>query len=128
MPSRTPWFRPTPLRVPALGPGLAQPLIEDRLASVVALPEVQALVLFGSRARGEAKPHSDLDLVVVVRGALTPELERKVWRRIRELLLPVLPVDLDLVIVAAAAAEKLGGSRWHVLGNAHREGVVLYAA
>ena len=94
VPSRTPWFRPTPLRVPALGPGLAQPLIEDRLASVVALPEVQALVLFGSRARGEAKPHS----------------------------------DLDLVIVAAAAAEKLGGSRWHVLGNAHREGVVLYAA
>jgi predicted nucleotidyltransferase len=113
--------------VPELGPGLDQPLIEERLASVVALPEVRALVLFGSRARGEAKPHSDLDLVVVVRGALTPELERQVWLRIRELLLPVLPVDLDLVIVAAAA-EKLRGSRWHVLGHAHREGVVLYAA
>ena len=89
---------------------------------------VERVVLFGSRARGEAKPHSDLDLVVVVRGALTPELERQVWRRIRELLLPTLPVDLDLVIVAAAAAEKLGGSRWHVLGHAHRDGVVLYAA
>jgi hypothetical protein len=58
--------------VPALGPGLAQPLIEDRLASVVALPEVGALVLFGSRACGKAQLHSDLDL-----------------------LLPMLPVDLE---------------------------------
>jgi predicted nucleotidyltransferase len=86
------------LRVPALCPGLDQPLIEDRLASVVALPEVGALVLFGSRACGKAQLHSDLDLVVV-RGALTRELERQVWRRIRALLLPALPVDLDLVIV-----------------------------
>jgi len=93
-PSRSPWLRSSPLRVPELGPGLDLPLIEERLASVVALPEVRALVLFGSRARGEAKPHS----------------------------------DLDLVIMAAAAAEKLRGSRWHVLGHAHREGVVLYAA
>jgi predicted nucleotidyltransferase len=128
VPSRTPWLRSTPLRVPALGPGLDQPLIEDRLASVAALPEVWALVLFGSRSRGKAHLNSDLDLVVVVRGALTPELERQVWRRIRALLLPALPVDLDLVIVEAAAAEKLSGSRWHVLGHAYREGVVVYAA
>jgi predicted nucleotidyltransferase len=87
------------LRVPALCPGLDQPLIEDRLASVVALPELGALVLFGSRACRKAQLHSDLDLVVVVRGALTRELERQVWRRIRALLLPALPVDLDLVIV-----------------------------
>ena len=43
------------------------------------------------------------------------------------LLLPLLPVDLDLLISDAATAAHWGGSRWHVLGHIHREGVRLDA-
>jgi predicted nucleotidyltransferase len=91
-------------------------------------PEVERLILFGSRARGEARPDSDLDLLVILQGNLTPEREKQWRRRVRDLLLPVLPVDLDLLISDAATAAHWGGSRWHVLGHIHREGVPLHAS
>jgi hypothetical protein len=40
-----------------------------------------ALVLFGSRAHGEARPSSDRDLLLIVAGALTPERERALRSR-----------------------------------------------
>jgi predicted nucleotidyltransferase len=88
---------------------------------------VEALVLFGSRARGEARPGSDLDMLLLLRGTLTPEREKLWRRRVRALLLPLLPVDLDLLISDAATAAHWAGSRWHVLGHIHREGVRLDA-
>ena len=39
------------------------------------------------------------------------------------MLLPLLPVDLDLLISDAATTCHWAGSRWHVLGHIHREGV-----
>ncbi|MFM9105023.1 MAG: nucleotidyltransferase family protein [Cyanobium sp.] len=74
-----------------LGPGLEGPAIEEALACLGRDPEVQTLVLFGSRARGEAGADS----------------------------------DLDLLISDAATAAHWAGSRWHVLGHIHREGVTL---
>lgn len=91
-------------------------------------PDVQEIRLFGSRARGEARPGSDLDLLLVLKGSLTPERERELRARTRALLLPLLPVDLDLLISDAATTSHWAGSRWHVLGHVHREGVPLDAA
>jgi predicted nucleotidyltransferase len=84
-------------------------------------------VLFGSRARGNGRPQSDLDLLVIVAGDLTPERDKQMRRRVRDLLLPVLPVDLDLLISDAATTKRWAGSRGHVLGHIHREGVPLDA-
>ena len=86
------------------------------------------MVLFGSRARGQAHPGSDLDLLLILTGTLTPERERQMRRRVRDLLLPLLPVDLDLLISDAASAAHWSGSRWHVLGHIARDGVPLHAA
>ncbi|MEA5422349.1 nucleotidyltransferase domain-containing protein [Synechococcus sp. CCY9202] len=36
-------------------------------------PATKALVLFGSRARGEARPGSDLDLLLLCRGSNSPD-------------------------------------------------------
>lgn len=117
-----------PLPPPDLGPGLDDPRITAALAELGRDPEAPALVLFGSRARGEARPSSDLDLLLIVAGALTPERERALRSRARALLTPVLPVDLDLLINDAATAAHWAGSRWHVLGHIHREGRPLHAA
>jgi hypothetical protein len=45
------------------------------------------MVLFGSRARGNARSESDLDLLLIVAGSLTPEREKRLRRRVRNLLL-----------------------------------------
>ena len=111
-----------------LGPGLEDGAIERVLACLGKDPEVNSLVLFGSRARGDARADSDLDLLVIVRDRLTPEREKQLRHRVRALLLPLLPVDLDLLISDAASAAHWAGSRWHVLGHIHREGVPLHAS
>lgn len=111
-----------------LGPGLDDPAIHAALRRITQSSEVERLVVFGSRARGEARPDSDLDLLVILQGSLTPEREKLWRRRVRDLLLPLLPVDLDLLISDAATAAHWAGSRWHVLGHIHREGVPLHAS
>jgi predicted nucleotidyltransferase len=121
------WLVPTPFRLGNLGPGLSSELLEPRLRHLAQDPEVQALVLFGSRARGEARPESDLDLLVVQRHRLDSTTRLDAWRRARHAL-GSLPVDLDLVIEDVATAEHLKTSRWHVLGHAFRQGRVLHAA
>ena len=81
------------------------------------------VLVFGSYARGEAEPGSDLDLLVVL-----PEVERRrdaavALRRA----LADLPVPKDVVVTSAAEAERRRGSPWHVVGLALREGREVYA-
>ena len=112
----------------SLGAGLEAPEIAAALAQLRLDPDVQEIRLFGSRARGEARPGSDLDLLLILKGSLTAERERQLRARTRALLLPLLPVDLDLLISDAATTSHWAGSRWHVLGHIHREGVRLDGA
>ena len=128
VPPQPPWLVSQGLMVPDLGPGLDPAAITAGLGRLSQHPDVKALVLFGSRAAGRARPGSDLDLMLVTRQTLPAERERELWRHARALLRPGLPVDLDLLIVDGSAAEEFRGSRWHVVGFAFREGVVLYAA
>jgi hypothetical protein len=49
---------------PDLGAGLDAIALEAGLKRLAARADVQALEVFGSRASGRARPHSDLDLLV----------------------------------------------------------------
>jgi predicted nucleotidyltransferase len=87
-----------------------------------------ALVLFGSRARGEARRHSDLDLLAICRQSKLEGQElRRAWSRLYRQLAD-LPLPVDLVVLGSADADRLAGSRWHAVGHAAREGRVLYVA
>jgi predicted nucleotidyltransferase len=91
-------------------------------------PLVQALLAFGSRARGDARLDSDLDLAVICREpALTPAQKTQRSFEFRQML-GALGCGVDLVVVGAADAERLAGSRWHVIGDVAGEGRVLYVA
>ena len=128
-PPAIPWHQPRALDpAPKLGPGLDPQCCGQALARLCAEPDVQAVVLFGSRARGEARADSDLDLAVIVRQPqLTPADKLACWRRFnRALGRP--GVGVDLVVAGSADAERLSGSRWHVFGDVAREGRVLYVA
>ena len=122
------WTTPRPFALPDLGPGLdgqRREAVEFALRSMAADPTVQALVLFGSRATGAARPESDLDLLVVER---TPHLEGQAkvasWWRHFESLKP-LRLPVDLVVSGSADAARLAGSRWHVISEAARHGQVV---
>ncbi len=122
------WSTPRPFALPDLGPGLdgeRREALELALRAMAADPTLQALVLFGSRARGTARPDSDLDLLVVEH---TPHLEGQAkvaswWRHFQPL--QSLPLPVDLIVSGSADAERLAGSRWHVISEAARQGQVL---
>jgi predicted nucleotidyltransferase len=122
------WTTAQPFSLPELGPGVEGALraqLEAALRRIAADPSVKALVLFGSRATGIARADSDLDLLVVER---TPQLEPEAkvaswWRHFQPLQTQPLPVDL--IVSGSADAERLAGSRWHVISEAARQGRVL---
>jgi predicted nucleotidyltransferase len=99
--------------------------LEAALRQIAADPAVKALVLFGSRATGTARAESDLDLLVV---ELTPQLEPEAklasWWRHCHRRYPC-PLPVDLIVSGSADAERLAGSRWHVISEAARQGRVL---
>ena len=77
---------------------------------------------------GEARPDSDLDLAVIcAEPSLEPGLKAERWSHLRNLI-GQLGCGVDLVVQGSADAERLAGSRWHVMGDVAREGRVLYVS
>jgi uncharacterized protein len=127
-PPAIPWLKPQQLLLaPDLGIGLDYGLFAAAMERLSADPAVHALIVFGSRGRGEAKFDSDLDLAVVIRQAqLTPAEKASHWRHFCQLIGP-LGVGLDLVLAGISDAEKLSQSRWHVFGDVARQGRAAFA-
>ena len=116
---------PAEMAIPATTIDADLEAVKTALAGVQ--PRPGRVLLFGSRARGDARPDSDLDLLVVMpQATLTPQERQQALRSLRSALRPLsLSVGVDLVVVGEADAERLAGSRWHVVARALREGKEL---
>lgn len=89
-----------------------------RLAA--AAPHAQ-VILFGSHARGEADPHSDVDFLVV-----EPEVEDEAGESVRLLReLRDLRIPADVVVVGRRYAEDWGEIHGSVVHAAFSQGRVL---
>jgi len=107
-----------------------KPVTADRLSEMVdaIVREVapERIILFGSRARDEAGPESDIDLLVVDSRAFGPDHSR--WRELSKLwdLAARLRMPVDILLYSRDEVERWRDSRNHVIGRALREGRFLY--
>ena len=124
-----PWTTSRSLALPKqLGDGMDVELLMQGLQRLIVCDGVGAVVLFGSRAQGTARNDSDLDLAVICKKQeLTSQQRTQRWRTYRNAIGP-LGCGVDLVLQGHADAAALAGSRWHVMKDVARHGVVLYAS
>lgn len=83
---------------------------------------LHAVVLYGSYARGEATPASDVDVMVVLEGEVDP------WKEIRRMSDAALDVELqyeEMVTLYPVSRENFEAQNRSVLANAQREGISI---
>ncbi|MDP2783019.1 MAG: nucleotidyltransferase domain-containing protein [Sulfurimicrobium sp.] len=86
----------------------------------------ETIILFGSRARGDAQPDSDVDLLVVEREPFSPQRSRSKEAARLYMALRGLAVSKDILLYRRDEFDHWKNSLNHVVGRAHREGRVLY--
>ena len=99
-------------------------LIDEAARRIAAVAPLAKVILFGSRARGEGRPDSDLDLLVI-----EPDFARRgeEYGRLRKELRG-LGVAINLVIYRSREAEEWGGVPGTFLHRALGEGRLLVVA
>ncbi len=99
-----------------------EPSVEQIAERIVREFSPDRIVLFGSRARGDAQSDSDVDLLVEMPSDLSPA-ER--IRAVNRLFTPR-TWPLDVVVLTPTEARAQRSSRNSLIGIAEREGKVLY--
>lgn len=97
-------------------------LIEQIVRTIVERFAPRRIVLFGSRARGDHRPDSDLDLFIEMESSLRPP-ERAVDIRSA---FGLHPWSMDLLVYTPQEVERLRDVFGTLLFTIEREGKVLY--
>jgi|ERR1051326_5180854 predicted nucleotidyltransferase len=99
-------------------------LLRELVRAVLAAGQPERIILFGSRARGDNRADSDVDLLIV-QGS-RPGSSR--WQELREFRLALrgVPLAKDILLFRPAEFEYWRDSLNHVVGRAVREGRLLY--
>ena len=98
-----------------------QGTLDEVIRRVVEVAKPERIILFGSAARGEMGPHSDVDLLVVKSGVHRRAMARRIYRRLVGVGTPV-----DVVVVTPEDVDRYGESHALIVGPALREGSVVY--
>ena len=101
-------------------------LLGEMVQAIVDEVDPDRVILFGSRARGEERESSDVDLIVVESEPFGPSRSRhgELVRLYRAL--AVFPVAADVLVYSHDDVDYWRESLNHVLARALREGKVLY--
>ena len=101
-------------------------LLQEMVSVIVAEVAPQQIVLFGSRAKGIARPDSDVDLMVIEATPFGPGRDRRremvrIWRALSRF-----AVAKDILVYSRDEVERWRDAVNHIIAKALREGVVLY--
>lgn len=107
-------------------PQVTDSLLSDMVRAIVAEVDPEQVILFGSRARGDAREDSDVDLLVIEstpfgNGRSRRQEAVRLWRAVSGL-----GVTKDILVYSRDEVEYWRDSLNHVLARALREGRVLY--
>ena len=99
-------------------------VLADVVSRVVEAAKPDKIILFGSAARGEMGPDSDIDLLVIKGGKFNRwRLTTAIYRHLRGK-----DAAVDVVVVTPEEVERYGDSPYLVIYPALREGKVVYGA
>ena len=101
-------------------------VLDQMVRAIVEAVDPEQVILFGSRARGDAREESDVDLVVVESEPFGKTRSRRLeavrlWRALSGFLVPK-----DILVYSHDEVEHWRHSPNHVLARALREGTMLY--
>lgn len=99
-------------------------VIDDLVRRIVEIVNPLRIILFGSAARGEMGPHSDLDVLVVMpdgvhRGKTAQDIYRKIWG---------FGFPKDIIVVTESDVIQYGSNPYMIIKNALEEGREVYDA
>lgn len=98
------------------------PLVERVVKQIAELVHPQKIILFGSRATGQARPDSDLDLLIVYSGKKSKrEVKLDVQR-----LFPARDFSMDLFVLTPEELDKFRHVANTLAREASERGVVCY--
>jgi predicted nucleotidyltransferase len=102
-----------------------EPMIREIVQRIVEAVAPEKIILFGSAARGDMGPDSDIDLLVVKAGSRG----RETARIIRRNLIGVAPgLPKDVIVVTPEDIERHRDTIGFIIRPALKEGRVVYAA
>ena len=101
-------------------------VLQRMTAAIVEAADPEQVILFGSRARGDAGPDSDVDLVVIETEPFGPGRNRRAESTRLSRALAEFRVPKDILVYSHDEAEYWRDSLNNVLARALREGKVLY--
>jgi predicted nucleotidyltransferase len=103
------------------------PTALDQMVQVI-VREVnpEAVILFGSHARGDARPDSDVDLMVIEQAPFSAQRSRRAEYSRLSMALSEFPFAKDILLYSREEFDYWKDSPNHVVGRAQREGRVLH--
>lgn len=97
--------------------------LDEIVRRIVEVAEPERIILFGSAARGDMGPNSDVDLLVVKPGAHRRRLAQDIYMSLYGV-----GQAVDLVVVTPEDIERYGDAIGLVIEPALREGKTIYVA
>ena len=106
-----------------VGQSLDDVMLEEIIQRIVTASQPEKVILFGSAARGEMGPHSDIDLLVIKQCDNNWDVMGDIYEELYGVAAAV-----DLVVVTPGDVERYRDTHAFVIKPALREGRVVYDA
>ncbi len=97
--------------------------LDDIIRRVVETAQPEKIILFGSAARDDMGPNSDVDLLIIKEGADAPNLMARIYRKLYGV-----GAAVDAIVVSSEDVERFKDSHALIIKPTLREGRVVYEA